>query len=460
MARGGATRVTSSSRRRRRLLAAASPVQVISLAFGAATFVGTALLMLPISKVGPGGATFLEALFTATSAICVTGHIIVDTPVFWTPFGHGVILVLIQIGGIGVMSFATLLGLLVARRLGLRTRLTAVSETHTLALGDVRRVLRGVIIIALVVEAVCAAVLALRWMIGYGWPPGEAIWYGVFHSVSAFNNAGFALFSDSIMGFATDPWISLTVCAAIILGGLGFGVILELRRSFRTPSRWTLNTMTVVVGTGILLIAGSLTITALEWSNPATLGAMAPADRVLAGFTAGVVPRTAGFNNLDISQMHPVTWLVTDILMFIGGGPASTAGGLKITTFAVLFFIVVTELRGGTAVNMFGKRLPRSTHREAITVALLSLALVIGATAAIMLMTDYSLDRVLFEVISAYATVGLSTGITASLPPAAQLILVVLMFVGRIGPVALGSALALRTETRLYELPKERPIIG
>jgi potassium uptake TrkH family protein len=446
--------------RRRGQLVGARPVQVISISFALATLIGTVLLMLPISKVGPGGANVIEALFTATSAICVTGHIIVDTPVFWTPFGHGVILVLIQIGGIGVMSFATLLGLLVARRLGLRTRLTAVSETHTLALGDVRRVLRGVILIALVVETVCAVALALRWMIGYGWPPGEAIWYGVFHSVSAFNNAGFALFSDNLMGFATDPWISLTICAAVILGGLGFGVILELRRRFRTPSRWTLNTMTVVVGTLILLVGGCLTITVLEWSNPATLGAMAPADRVLAGFTAGVVPRTAGFNNLDISQMHPVTWLVTDILMFIGGGPGSTAGGLKITTFAVLFFIVVTELRGGTAVNMFGKRLPRSTHREAITVALLSLALVVGATAAIMLMTDYSMDRVLFEVISAYATVGLSTGITAGLPPAAQLILVLLMFVGRIGPIALGSALALRTETRLYELPKERPIIG
>ncbi|WP_411557579.1 TrkH family potassium uptake protein [Plantibacter sp. MPB07] len=459
MARDG-SRSAGGRARRRGQLAAARPVQVISIAFGAATLVGTLLLMLPISKTGPGGANLIEALFTATSAICVTGHIIVDTPVFWTPFGHAVILTLVQIGGIGVMSFATLLGLLVARRLGLRTRLTAVSETHTLAIGDVRRVLRGVILIALGVEVLCATILALRWMIGYGWAPGDAIWFGVFHAVSAFNNAGFALFSDSIMGYATDPWISLTICAAVILGGLGFGVILELRRRFRTPSRWTLNTMTVVVGTLILLVVGCGFITALEWSNPATLGALAPADRLLAGFTAGVLPRTAGFNNLDVGQMHPVTWLVTDLLMFIGGGPASTAGGLKITTFAVLFFIIVTELRGGAAVNMFGKRLPRSTHREAITVALLSVGLVVGATAAIMLMTDYSLDRVLFEVISAYATVGLSTGITASLPVAAQLILVVLMFVGRIGPIALGSALALRTETRLYELPKERPIIG
>jgi len=430
------------------------------LGFAGGVSVGTLLLMLPIAKQGPGGATLLEALFTATSAICVTGHIIVDTPVFWTPFGHAVILALIQIGGIGVMSFATLLGLLVARRLGLRTRLTAVSETHTLGLGDVRRVLRGVITIALIVELVAAVLLAARWILAYGYEPGRAIWLGVFHAVSSFNNAGFALFSDSLMGFVADPWISLTISGAIILGGLGFGVILELRKRFRMPRLWTLTTVTVVVGTLVLLAGGTLAITALEWSNPGTLGPLSTSEKVLAGFTAAVMPRTAGFNNLDISAMHPVTWLAHDILMFIGGGPASTAGGLKITTFAVLFFIIIAELRGSKAVTMFGKRLPLSTHREAITVALLSVGLVVASTAAIMLMTDLELDRVLFEVISAYATVGLSTGITATLPPAAQVILILLMFVGRLGPIALGTALALRQDDRLYELPKERPIIG
>jgi trk system potassium uptake protein len=201
-------------------------------------------------------------------------------------------------------------------------------------------------------------------------------------------------------------------------------------------------------------------LTVLEWSNPATLGALDPAGRLLAGFTASVMPRTAGFNSIDVSAMHPASWLVTDILMFIGGGPAGTAGGLKITTFAVLYFIIVTELRGGAAVNMFGKRLSRATHREAITVALLGVAVVVASTLAIMLMTGLGMDRVLFETISAFATVGLSTGITADLPVAAQLILVVLMFIGRLGPVALGSALAVRRETRMYELPKERPIIG
>lgn len=441
------------------ILRTVQPGQLIALAFAGVLAIGTALLSLPIAVQGRS-ATFIEALFTATSALCVTGHIVVDTPVFWSPFGQVVILVLIQIGGFGVMSLATLLGLLVARRLGLRTRLTAVSETHTVAVGDVRRVLTGVALITLSIEAVVALLLALRWWLGYGEEPARAVWLGVFHSISSFNNAGFALFSDNLMGFVADPWICLPICASIILGGLGFPVIMELRKKFRLPRSWTLNTVTVVAGSIVLLVVGAVVLTILEWSNPATLGALDPAGRVLGGFTASVMPRTAGFNSIDVSQMHPASWLVTDILMFIGGGPAGTAGGLKITTFAVLFFIIVAELRGDTAVNMFGKRLPRSTHREALTVALLSVALVIASTLAIMLMTDYSLDRVVFEVISAFATVGLSTGITASLPPAAQAILIVLMFIGRLGPVALGSALALSTQKRQYELPKERPIIG
>ncbi|MCM3501061.1 TrkH family potassium uptake protein [Microbacterium sp. P26] len=432
---------------------------MITLAFGVVLAIGTGLLSLP-AATQERSATFMEALFTATSALCVTGHIVVDTPNFWSPFGQVVIMVLIQVGGFGVMSLATLLGLLVARRLGLRTRLTAVSETHTVAVGDVRRVLLGVAVIALATEAVVALLLAGRFWLAYDQSLPHALWLGAFHAVSSFNNAGFALFSDSLISFATDPFICLPICGAIILGGLGFPVIMELWRRFRFPRRWTLNTVTVLVGTAVLLVGGAVVLTALEWSNPATLGALDPGGRVLAGFTMSVMPRTAGFNSIDVSQMMPESWFVTDILMFIGGGPAGTAGGLKITTFAVLLFIVLAELRGATAVNMFGKRLPRSTHREALTVALLSVALVVGSTLAIMLLSPFSFDRVFFEVVSAFATVGLSTGITADLPGLAQLILIALMFIGRLGPVLLGAALALSREKRMYELPKERPIIG
>ncbi|GAA3686106.1 potassium transporter TrkG [Arthrobacter ginkgonis] len=445
-----------------RALRPATPAQAIVTGFLGAIGLGTAVLMLPASRQGPGGAPFLDALFTATSAVCVTGLITVDTPTYWTTFGQVVILVLIQLGGFGVMSFGALLGVLLAGKLGLRSRLLAAAETKNAGLGDVRSVLVGVLKVSLAVEVVLAAVLATRFMAGYGYPPGRAAWEGVFHSVSSFNNAGFALYTDNLMGFVGDPWICLPIAAAVIIGGLGFPVLFELRRRYRTPNRWSMNTKLVLSGSAVLLAGGTAFITAVEWANQATLGPLAPQQKVLAGFFQSVVTRTAGFNSVDIGQMHPVSWLGMDILMFIGGGPAGTAGGLKITTFAVLFFILYTELRGGTAVNVFGKRLSRAVHREAITVVLLGIALVVGSTVFLMLICDFGQERLLFEVVSAFATVGMSTGITAGLPPAGQVVLILLMFVGRLGPVTLGTALALRADTRapLYEYPKERPLIG
>lgn len=436
------------------------PAQAIALGFGLAVAAGTAILMLPMAKTGPGGANFLEALFTATSAVCVTGLAVVDTATYWTRFGQVVILVLIQLGGFGIMSFASLLGVLMARRLGLKSRIQTAAETKSAGFGDVRSVLLGVLRITAGTELVIAVLLTLRFAVGLGNPWGHSIWLGFFHSISAFNNAGFALFSDNLMGFVGDPWICLPIAAAIIVGGLGFPVLFELRRHYRRPLHWTMNTKLVLGGTVTLLAGGTAFICALEWTNPKTLGLLSTADKMLAGFFQSVMTRTAGFNSLDFGQMDPATWLGMDILMFIGGGPAGTAGGLKITTFAVLFFILLTEIQGGTAVNVFGKRLSRSVHRQAITLVLLAVALVIGSTMALMLMTDFGLDRLLFETISAFATVGLSTGITASLPPAGQLLLVFLMFVGRLGPVTLASALALRTRPVMYEFPKERPLIG
>ncbi|MUK00628.1 TrkH family potassium uptake protein [Vibrio cholerae] len=416
--------------------------------------------MLPMAKVGAGGATFLEALFTATSAVCVTGLIVVDTPVYWTGAGHVIILALIQVGGFGIMSFASLLGVLLARRMGLRSRISTALETKSVGFGDVRSVLVGVLRITLMVEAITAVLLAARFFFGHDHGFWDALWLGVFHSVSAFNNAGFALFSDSLIGYVTDPWICLPVCAAVIIGGLGFPVLFELRRHFRYPRRWHINTKLVLSGTIVLLVLGTVFITAAEWSNPATLGALRPDQKLLAGFFQSTMTRTAGFNSVDFAQLQPVTLLAMDVLMFIGGGPAGTAGGLKITTFGVLLFILYTEVSGGTAVNVFGKRLPRSVQRQAISIVLLAVGLVISATMFLMLITDFGLDRVLFEVVSAFATVGLSTGITAGIPPAGQVALVVVMFAGRLGPVTLATALALRSTPRYYEYPKERPLIG
>ncbi|WP_259063152.1 TrkH family potassium uptake protein [Microbacterium sp. AK031] len=422
--------------------------------------IGTILLMLPISSAAGRWTGLIDALFTSTSAVCVTGLIVVDTPVYWSPFGKLVILLLIQLGGLGIMLFASLIGLALARKLSVRSRVITGTETKTTGSGDMKRIATGILVTTLSIEVAVAVLLFVRFTTGYGYEPARAAWHAVFHAVSSFNNAGFALYSDSLMGFVSDPWICLPICAAIILGGLGFPVLRQLRKELRRPLHWTMNTRIVLWATGTLLVVGTAYVLVIEWNNPATLGALDPGSRILAGFFHAVQSRTAGFNSVDTSGLHDETWLGTDVLMFIGGGPAGTAGGIKVTTFAVLFFIMFTELRGGTAVNVFGKRLSRAVHREAITVVLVALGAVMAAVIAILAITDLDLDRVLFEVVSAFGTVGMSTGITADLPEAGQLILVLLMFLGRLGPLTLGSALALRERATAYELPKERPAIG
>ncbi len=436
------------------------PAQFVVAGFAAAVAVGTVLLLLPVSRRGPGGAGFVDALFTAVSAVCVTGLITVDTATFWSGFGQVVILGLIQAGGLGIMVVATLLGLLVSKRLGLRTRLNTAAETRSLGLGDVRRVLIGIVRTSLLFEAAGAVVLALAFGIGHGEPFGRAAWLGVFHAVSAFNNAGFALFSDNMIGFATDPFVSLPLCILVVAGGLGFPVLFELRREWRTPRRWSLHTKIVVSAYAVLLVAGAALFWALEWANPKTLGPMSVAEKAVAGFFQGVQPRTAGFNSVNTGDLNPETLLGTDILMFIGGGSGGTAGGIKVTTFVVLLFVIWTEIRGDRSVVAFGKHIPREAQRQALTVALLSVAAVVGSTAALLVLTPFSLDQVLFESVSAFATVGLSTGITADVGTAGQLLLAGMMFLGRLGPVTLACSLALRSRPRLYDVPYERPIIG
>jgi len=240
------------------------------------------LLILPISRAGEGHASFLEALFTSTSAVCVTGLVVVDTPSYWSGFGEAVILALIQVGGFGIMTMASLLGLLVARRMGLRTRITAAAETKSLGIGDVRSVLIGVAKVSLLFEAITAVLLTGRFVIGYDEPLGRAAYLGVFHAVSAFNNAGFALYTDSLMGFVSDPWICLPIAFAVIVGGLGFPVVLELRRQLR-PRAWSTHAKLTIGMTGLLLLLGTLFVTASEWSNPATLGPSTPGAVCLPG---------------------------------------------------------------------------------------------------------------------------------------------------------------------------------
>jgi potassium uptake TrkH family protein len=392
--------------------------------------------------------------------VCVTGLVVVDTPSYWSIFGEVVILALIQVGGFGIMTLASLLGLLVFRRLGLRSRLTAAAETKATGLGDVRNVVKGVVAISLLFETVTAVFLTLRFALGYDEEWGRATYLGVFHAVSAFNNAGFALYSDSLMGFVSDPWICLPIAFAVIAGGLGFPVWLELYRRFRPTWAWSMHTKMTLSVTAGLLVLGTVFVTASEWNNPATLGALSTPDRLLAGFFQAVMPRTAGFNSLDYGQMADGTLLGTEMLMFIGGGSAGTAGGIKVTTFILLFFVILADVRGEADVTAFRRRIDPRAIRQALTVALLALGAVVASTLVILQLSDVATEDALFEVVSAFATVGFSTGITADLPTAAHLVLALLMFVGRLGPITLVSALALRDHSHLHRLPEGRPIIG
>ena len=428
--------------------------------FGLAVLVGTLLLMLPVAQTGIDWTDPVTALFTATSAVCVTGLVVVDTGTYWSTFGEVVILALIQVGGLGTMTLASLLGLAISRKLGLRARVTAATETKAVGLGDVRGVLLGVARTSLVVELAVAVVLALRFWAAYDVSPGRAAYLGVFHSVSAFNNAGFALWPDSLVRFATDPWICLPIAASVIVGGIGFPVILELRKRLRTPRAWSMHTKMTLWATAVLLVLGTLVITANEWRNPATLGQLDTPGRLLAGFFQAVMPRPAGFNSVDTGAMLEGSLLVTVVLMFIGGGSAGTAGGIKVTTFVLLLLVIWAEVRGERDVQAFDRRIGERVVRQALTIALLSVGLVTAATVVLVEITRMSTHLVLFEVVSAFGTVGLSTGITADVGTAGHLVLAVLMFVGRLGPITLVSALALRERQRLYHHPEGRPLIG
>jgi len=435
------------------------PSRTVLIGFAGAIAFGTFLLLTPFATESGQSAGLVTALFTATSAVCLTGLIVEDTPEYWSTFGEVAIMLLIQMGGLGIMTMASLLGLLVGRRFGLRMQMTAQTETKSLSLGEVRTVISGVLLMSLLFEFVLAVVLTLRLMTGYGEDIGRAAYLGLFHAVSAFNNAGFALYSDSLMGFVTDPWIMVPVAVAVIAGGIGFPVLFELARRAR-PRQWTLHTKVTLLTTAVLLVGGFGFITVAEWSNPDTMGPLGVPGKLLAGLFAAVMPRTAGFNALDIGEMNSTTLLVHDVLMFIGGGSAGTAGGIKVTTFALLGFVMAAEVRGETSVHVLGRKLPATVQRQALTIALIGVGAVMLATIVMLAITRLRLDDVLFEVVSAFGTVGLSTGITDSLPIAGQLIITLLMFIGRLGPVTAAAALALRDRPRRYELPEGRPIVG
>ncbi len=437
-----------------------NPARLVPLAFGAAIVLGTFLLMLPISSATGSWTPLIDALFTSTSAICVTGLTTVDTGTHWSLLGQVIILLLIQVGGLGIMVAATVIAVLFARRLGLRARLALQTETHALTSADIRRLVIRIVVFSLLVELVLAVVLAIRLWSAYGLSAGDAAYTGVFHAISAFNNAGFSTYPDSLVRFAHDWAFLLPVCIAVIVGGIGFPVIFELRRRWRRPRSWSILTRITVVMTIVLLILGTAFLWAEEGPAGGTLSGGSPGQGLLGAFTMSVMARTAGFNIVDMSQLSPEALFSTDILMFIGGGSAGTAGGIKVTTIGLLAFVVWSEMRGRQDVEVGMRRVTSANQRQALSIAALGLTAVILSAFLLLAVTTVAFDAALFEVISAFATVGLSTGITPELPDTGKILLIVLMFVGRLGPLAVASAFAMRERPVRRRYPEERMIIG
>jgi Trk-type K+ transport system membrane component len=451
-----------------------SATQLIAAAFTAIILLGTFLLMLPIAAASGAMTNFFDALFTATSAVTVTGLTTVDTATHWSTAGHVIISLLIQIGGFGIIGFATLVGYLIEGRISLKNRISATSESSATKQPDVKTLLKNIAKLMLFFQLVLFAFLAVRMFTEYGYSLDKSLSHGAFQAISAFNQAGFALYTDSLMGFAGDGWIIVPILIISTMAGFGFPVLAEIRdrlklrlyvlvgkaADYTMPSQWSLNSRIILWASLILLIIGSLGIAVSEWSNPATLGAMDPVQKIFASFFTSSMTRSTGLNIIETADMYTSTWLGMDILMFIGGASASTAGGIKIGTAVVLFYIVYTEIRGDAAVNVGNRRLPRSMQRQALTIVTLYTMVILGSLFVLRFTTDFTLDELIFEIISAAGTVGISTGITPDLPEFGKFLLSVLMLFGRLGPIVVATSLALRKTKRHYELPRERPLIG
>jgi Trk-type K+ transport system membrane component len=451
-----------------------SATQLIAAAFTALILLGTFLLMMPASSKSGSVTNFFDALFTATSAVTVTGLTTLDTATYWSTTGHVIIALLIQIGGFGIIGFATLVGFLIEGRISLKSRISATSESSATKQPDVKTLLLNIAKLMMFFQLSLFVFLAVRMFTEYGYSLEKALSHGAFQAISAFNQAGFALYTDSLMGFAGDGWIIFPVFLIATLAGFGFPVLAEIRdrlklklyvlfgkvADYTMPSQWSLNSRIVLWASLFLLVVGAIGISISEWSNPATLGSMDPLQKIFASMFTSSMTRSTGLNVLDTAEMYTSTWLGMDILMFIGGASASTAGGIKIGTAVVLFYIVYTEIRGDAAVNVGNRRLPRSMQRQALTIVTLYSLVVLGSLFVLRFTTDFTLDELIFEIISAAGTVGLSTGITADLPEHGKFLLSVLMLFGRLGPIVVATSLALRKTKRHYELPKERPLIG
>ena len=442
------------------------PERILACGFLVLILLGTVLLCLPVSTVDGRGLSVFDGLFTATSAVCVTGLVAVDTGTTFSPVGQGILLALIEVGGLGFMVFATLIMGLLGRRLSLKNRVLireSMSGTTLSGLVDVTRVY---VCIALGIEAVGALLLSFRFVPCFGW--GQGIWYAVFHAVSAFCNAGFDLFGNfsSLTSFYDDPLVVLTVSALIIMGSMGFLVIFEVLRDRGSWKKLSLHSRVALIATAGLLLGGSLLFALIEWDNPATLAVEGSTvgSKLLGAFFQSVTMRTAGFNTIDLAGMTGAGKLVAVVLMFIGASPASTGGGVKTTTVALVMLVVWSVIRGNEDVTALKKRLPEELARRALTIVTISMLLTLAGTIVLACIErdGVPLIDLLFETTSAVATVGVSAAGTPSLSPVSRAFIIPMMYFGRVGPLTMALAFANRqnnTKNRV-RYPEERIMIG
>ncbi|WP_234983965.1 TrkH family potassium uptake protein [Selenihalanaerobacter shriftii] len=434
-----------------------SPAQFLVLGYIIVISIGTLLLSLPIATVNQQGLSLIDSLFTATSATAVTGLIVVNTSTYFTFFGQMVILLLIQIGGLGFMTTSTLFALLLGKKINLSERRILQEELNHFDLAGLIRLVRYVTLLTLGIEFIGAVLLFFKLI--YKYPVPQAIFYSIFHSISAFCNAGFDLFGNSLANFTSDFYVNMVITSLFIIGGIGFAVIADLYR-YRKFERFSLNTKLVLVTTITLILLGTVVIFILEYSNPATLKNLSLKGKLLGAYFQGVTPRTAGFNSIATGKMRSASLFFTIILMFIGASPGSTGGGLKTTTAGTLIAVVANLVRGEDEVILFKRNLARDIVYKALAVTIISLGWVIFITMILTITETANFLQVFFEAVSAYGTVGLSTGITGSLSTIGKIIIVLTMFLGRVGPLTMATAIGEKEQKGKIKYPEEKVLIG
>ncbi|MFZ5632492.1 MAG: TrkH family potassium uptake protein [Bacillota bacterium] len=437
---------------------ALSPPQILVLGFASIITLGALLLTLPVFTV-PGKQTdFLTALFTATSAMCVTGLVVVDTGTHWTVPGQVLILLLISTGGLGFMTMAMIFFIIMGKQIGLRSRLLIQESLNQINIQGVVRLVKTILFFTLGTELLAACILGTWW--GREMGPGRGAWFGLFHSVSAFNNAGFDLFGDfrSLTGYKTDPVVNLTVTSLIIIGGLGFSVVYDLWKNYKEKKRLSVHSRLVITTTAILLVTATILIMLLEWN--AALRGLPLHGKILASYFQGVTPRTAGFNTVDLSTLRPTTLFLIVILMFIGASPGSTGGGIKTTTFSLLLLAAGSISSGREDIEIYRKRIPFSQVYKALTILLLAVLWVILVTMVLTITEKADFLTLLFETVSAFGTVGLSMNMTPQLSEAGRVLIILTMFLGRLGPITIAFALAQKRIHSRRKYPEEKIIVG